>query len=214
MTQAENQHMPQAGVYTDPIEPGKYRIWDGTKWGEQVQPSEITQNFTTEQNYAPQNSSLQNPYTEKPGEQYDNTSWTPPPVYGFVDGVKAAFKNTFIYNQRASKSEYWNFFLFYAILWMFVPFLWLFGFFNTSWGFFRDADYTVRMFFDNTFFDLLKLLYWLSWLPWISLTVRRLKDANIHYALVVLMILAPPISWIVLLVLCLQAGTPHRNQYG
>jgi len=40
-TQEETLQTQEPGVYNDPFEPGQYRVWTGSRWGEQLPEVEV-----------------------------------------------------------------------------------------------------------------------------------------------------------------------------
>lgn len=105
------------------------------------------------------------------------------------------FKEWSNFTGRASRKEFWLFILVnttvYVILWLLLEFVginWLFGSFV--------------------------LLFWfITLLPTISVTVRRLHDIG-KSGLLALLYLIPIIGELILMVLLLNKGISHENEYG
>lgn len=102
------------------------------------------------------------------------------------------WENTFNYKGRASRSEYWYFALFnavvYALLWTLV--------------------------FANEALAIVPVLYILvSYLPNLSVTARRMHDLN-KSGWFQLVAFIPFIGPIWLIILCATKGTEGKNTYG
>ena len=76
----------------------------------------------------------------------------------FIDAIKIGFKKYFDFNGRASRSEYWYF--------------WLFG-----WAI-NIILLTLAFKVSKVFFWIEVIVFLAMIIPWISLTARRLHDAN------------------------------------
>jgi len=117
---------------------------------------------------------------------------------GFADAVKNAIMNNYgNFTGRASRSEFWWFGLFVAILDMITTFAdtSIFGTPAYEWG----------------------PLYWIGTLamfvPLLSSQVRRLHDTG-RSGWWILIGLIPCIGLIILIVWCVQEGNAHVNAYG
>jgi uncharacterized membrane protein YhaH (DUF805 family) len=138
------------------------------------------------------------PYPETPGSPYG--SGDPGQQRGYLQGgpvgfgqaISEAFKNTFTYSGRASRSAYWWFFLFDVICYVVA------GILQRVHGpaIILAVIIYVIMFFVN-----------------LSLAVRRLHDTD-KSGFWVLIGLIPIIGGIVLLVFYLMPGTPGPNRHG
>lgn len=97
---------------------------------------------------------------------------------------------------RATRSEYWLFFLFASILGLIL------GLFDGAMGFIAFGGYGLL----TTFFFLAILI------PSIAVLVRRLHDRNMSgwWALVGLI----PFGGLALLVICVLPGTAGKNRFG
>jgi uncharacterized membrane protein YhaH (DUF805 family) len=137
-------------------------------------------------------------YGQPPYPPYQQGGWEPEqrtylqgaPV-GFGEAISQAFKNVFTYNGRASRSAYWWWFLFYVIVGFVLGIIERTG----SAGYIIGAILSLGM-----------------WFTWLSVSARRLHDAN-HSAFWLFLILLPIIGWIWLLVYYVQDGTPGPNKY-
>jgi uncharacterized membrane protein YhaH (DUF805 family) len=112
----------------------------------------------------------------------------------FTESIKTCFQKYIDFNGRASRSEYWWFFLFSFIVSVALSIVAMVAFFLT---------------FLEWIFALVILL------PSLAVTVRRLHDTNRPAWW--LLLLVPPvgfIGWIPLLIFCVLPGTPGANRYG
>jgi uncharacterized membrane protein YhaH (DUF805 family) len=108
---------------------------------------------------------------------------------GFGDAVKTCFTKYAEFKGRASRPEYWWFFLSYFILVVVLSFLGSFG---------RTLSYIV----------------WLAYLvPLLAAGVRRLHDTD-KSGWWLLIALIPLVGTIILIVFLATAGQPAANQYG
>ncbi|MDE5829824.1 MAG: DUF805 domain-containing protein [Duncaniella sp.] len=118
----------------------------------------------------------------------------------FSDAVRRALTVNYCnFQGRASRSEYWWFFLFSNIVGCIISPLYL---------------YSGSSAFLNLIFGILYYaisLYFL--LPSLGLLVRRLHDTG-RSAWNILWFLLPVIGWIVLIVYLVQDSTPGDNEYG
>jgi uncharacterized membrane protein YhaH (DUF805 family) len=90
-----------AGIYGDPIEPGKLRYWDGNSWGQQVPSPEAAGPLGAMQ-----------PVSGWGGEP----DWVAPEKHNFSSAIRICFSKYAKFSGRASRSEYWYFLLFAVIL--------------------------------------------------------------------------------------------------
>ncbi|MFA5511071.1 MAG: DUF805 domain-containing protein [Candidatus Kapaibacterium sp.] len=105
------------------------------------------------------------------------------------------FKDWSNFTGRASRNEFWLFILVnitvYLILWLLLEFVgikWLFG-------------------------SMVLLFMFVTLIPTISVTVRRLHDIG-HSGLLALLYLLPIIGELILIILLLKKGIAHENEYG
>jgi len=119
---------------------------------------------------------------------------------GFGDAVKEAFSHGFVYRGRASRSAYWWFVLFEAIVWIVLDLLFIIpaGMHNTP------AIFAVL-------FIVLGLVGIYLFLVGLALLVRRLHDIDRTGWWVLIGLV--PFGSIVLLVFSLLEGTPGPNRY-
>ena len=104
----------------------------------------------------------------------------------FLESVETCFKKYVDFNGRASRSEFWWFYLFWIIA------------------------YIVSAMID----PILILLVILGLLlPYITVTARRLHDIN-KTGWLQLIVLIPLVGPIIMLVFCVTEGDKKRNQYG
>jgi uncharacterized membrane protein YhaH (DUF805 family) len=119
---------------------------------------------------------------------------------GFGDAVKEAFSHGFVYRGRASRSAYWWFVLFQAIVWIALDVLFIIpaGMHNTP------AIFAVL-------FIVLGLVGIYLFLVGLALLVRRLHDIDRTGWWVLIGLV--PFGGIVLLIFSLLEGTPGPNRY-
>jgi uncharacterized membrane protein YhaH (DUF805 family) len=119
---------------------------------------------------------------------------------GFGDAVKEAFSHGFVYRGRASRSAYWWFVLFEAIVWIVLDLVFIIpaGMHNTP------AIFAVL-------FIVLGLVGIYLFLVGLALLVRRLHDIDRTGWWVLISLV--PFGSIVLLVFSLLDGTPGPNRY-
>lgn len=104
----------------------------------------------------------------------------------FLESVETCFKKYVDFNGRASRSEFWWFYLFWIIV------------------------YIVSAMID----PVLVLLQFLGLLlPYFAVTARRLHDIN-KTGWLQLIVLIPLVGAIIMLVFCVTEGDKKRNQYG
>lgn len=125
---------------------------------------------------------------------------------GFTEAVKTVFSKYATFSGRATRSEFWWFYLFNIIVtWgVMLAFAIIGLIFNGIEGFF--AGYSIG--------NVIAIIYSLAVLiPNIAVTIRRLHDAN-HSGWNCLWPLAFGIGAIVLLIFVLQDSYPADNEYG
>jgi uncharacterized membrane protein YhaH (DUF805 family) len=114
----------------------------------------------------------------------------------FFDSIKICFKKTFIYQDRASRSEFWYFSLIYTIL-------------------------SIPIYiYENSYDPTEKNLYIISvicviilFLPGIAVQIRRMHDIN-KSGWFILLNLVPFIGSIIVLVMLIEKGTLGKNRFG
>lgn len=132
----------------------------------------------------------------------------PKPSVGFIDAIQLGFRNTFKFSGRASRSEYWWFFLATRILEVFVyvtvPFLFVLD------DQLNPGRAVGPLAIAGTILFVALLLA--IWIPLLSAGVRRLHDAN-YSGWWLLLGLVPFGGIVVLLFLC-SAGIPAGARFG
>jgi uncharacterized membrane protein YhaH (DUF805 family) len=111
---------------------------------------------------------------------------------GFGEAVRGAFGHILTFRGRASRSAFWWFAVLQIIAYLVIGFI------------------TNRSSVAGTILDIVVGIP--LWLAGLSLTVRRLHDAN-HTGWWWWIGLVPIVGWIVLLVFYLMPGTPGPNRY-
>ena len=110
----------------------------------------------------------------------------------YMEAIKSGFSNYAKFNGRASRSEFWWFFLFYAVVIFIVNFI---------------VDLTGLPI-------IISVLVWASFvLPMLGLYFRRLHDVD-RSAWWILIALIPLIGSIVLIVFWATPGTEGDNRFG
>lgn len=117
----------------------------------------------------------------------------------FIDSVSTCIKKSFKFSGRASRSEYWNFYLFQVIL-VLIP-----SIFPELLN--KDIEK------ENILFYLIGLIILLLIPPYISVLVRRLHDTNRSgwWALIQFI---PLLGALIIIILCCLPGTKGINKYG
>ena len=136
----------------------------------------------------------------------------------FGQAISTCFKKYVTFSGRASRSEFWWFFLFVYVVGAVLYFI------DSAMGLQMGASSQEMNIggtvvpFDNPGIGVLSLIWGLvTLLPGISVMVRRVHDSDKSGWLVLLgyvLILACGIGFILLLVLALLKSTPGDNKYG
>ena len=110
----------------------------------------------------------------------------------YMEAIKSGYSNYAKFNGRASRSEFWWFFLFYAVV-----------------------TFIVNFIVDRTGLPIIiSVLVWASFvLPMLGLYFRRLHDVD-RTAWWILIALIPLIGSIVLIVFWATPGTEGDNRFG
>jgi uncharacterized membrane protein YhaH (DUF805 family) len=114
---------------------------------------------------------------------------------GFGEAISAGFSNYFNFNERSTRSAYWYFVLFLAILGAVTGIL----------------DFAI--FGPQIVGPLTGIASLATFIPTISLSVRRLHDIS-RTGWWVLLALIPIVGWIILIVWACQPTIPQANEYG
>lgn len=126
---------------------------------------------------------------------------------GPIEAVKSCFSKFADFKGRASRSEYWWFYLFTVVLYIPVLFLLLIIVSSLlSPG--SSAEERGESF---AFFNLVVL--GVALIPFLAVQVRRLHDVG-GSAWYLLLHLFPAIGGIALIVICALPGKPEVNKYG
>ncbi len=126
----------------------------------------------------------------------------------FGSAIKSGFKNTFNYNGRASRSEFWWFYLFTILL---VIAVFVLG--GAIAGTMGGSDRSDTSNIIGAVIGILFLLYFLAiFFPTLSLIIRRLHDSDKSGFFLLLAFI--PFGGIVLLVFYCLPGTVGPNKYG
>jgi len=117
------------------------------------------------------------------------------PSIGFGEAVKSAFQNTFIYDARSTRAEYWWFVLFCLLSGVAMRLILAVG--NVS---------------DETAEGIVTIFGILLIPSWLSLYVRRIHDLN-HSGWLVLLLLIPFINFFLGLYFILAPSQPEENRW-
>jgi uncharacterized membrane protein YhaH (DUF805 family) len=191
---------PAPGWYPDPSQHGTQRYWDGAAWTASTQPTPGALPAPAAPGYAPA------------APAYAGPGHAAAPQVGFVEAIKLGFAKYGTFAGRATRAEYWWWYLFTMVL--FVP-LYLIALIMTAVsvesgsGQSSSAGSGVSLvLFLVLFVVALALL-----VPTISVLVRRLHDTDRSgwwYWISVV----PFVGGIILIVLLVLESTPGPNQYG
>ena len=180
------------GWYPDPSNTAKLKWWNGSAWTNEPQPPSGVP--ASPSGYlAPSSGSVAPsfPGQENPGFSYSTSSG--PKMVSFEDSVRIGLSKYATFSGRATRSEYWFFSLFYALV-----------IFATFW---------LSILLDNEFVALLAVGIWLAlFLPSISVLVRRLHDTGKSgwwYWLALV-----PFGGIAVIVFLCQQSELAANKYG
>ena len=105
---------------------------------------------------------------------------------GFTESLRTCFEKYANFNGRASRSEFWWFYLFYTLCW-------------------------IIGFVINPVVELVVVLGLL--LPYIAVAARRLHDID-KSGWLQLIGLIPLIGWIIMIIWCATEGHKKKNKYG
>jgi uncharacterized membrane protein YhaH (DUF805 family) len=183
----QQPQQPQQGGYGQPPQ-GGYTPYGGGPYGQQPQGQ-------------------YGGYGQQPYQPGYGVPYAPPPpgpegylrggAVGFGDAIKLAFQNSFVYQGRASRSAYWWFALFAAIVYLIVDLI-----------FIGVAGHSVGVLYGlYTVFALASLIVTLP------LAVRRMHDQD-KSGFWLLLGLIPFVGGIVVLVFTLLEGTRGPNRFG
>jgi uncharacterized membrane protein YhaH (DUF805 family) len=146
-------------------------------------------------------------YGQQPYQPGYGVPYAPPPpgpegylrggAVGFGDAIKLAFQNSFVYEGRASRSAYWWFALFAAIVYIIVDIIFL-----------GVASHSV-----GALYGLYAVFGLASLIVTLPLAVRRMHDQD-KSGFWLLLGLIPFVGGIVVLVFTLLEGTRGPNRFG
>jgi uncharacterized membrane protein YhaH (DUF805 family) len=132
-------------------------------------------------------------------------------MVGFGEAIKRAFAGSTTWSGRATRAEYWWWFLFVWII-SIIPFIGIFA--SMDWTSNGDGSVSGSGGGASVLWWILFVIVWLAFvLPSIAVTVRRLHDTN-RSGWWYWIALVPCIGGIWYLILMLTPSTPGQNQYG
>jgi len=130
-------------------------------------------------------------------------------MVGFGEAIKRAFAGWSTWSGRATRAEYWWWFLFVSLL-MLIPYIGIFA--TADWS--SSNDGTIEGSGGSAIWWILFFIVWLAiLLPSIAVSVRRLHDTD-RSGWWYWISLVPCIGGIWYLVLMLLPSTPGQNRFG
>jgi uncharacterized membrane protein YhaH (DUF805 family) len=177
-----------AGWYPDPNQPGTQRYWDGANWTQQTQSSSFNSAALTSSD----------PFATVGGNNFGSTfsgdygaSSNSVRAVSFGEAIKRGFNRYTRWSGRATRSEYWFWTLFWALLYAVTFTLDLAG----GLGIFSGVLVVVMF------------------LPSLAVLVRRLHDTNksAHFLWLFLVPIGGSIALLVFTLIPSESGT---NRYG
>lgn len=206
---------PAPGWYPDPTAPGSQRYWDGTAW---TDSTAAMPGFSAPQP-APGTGPVQPavPAYAPAAPGYSRAELRPAAQVGFVEAIKLGFRKYGTFAGRATRAEYWWWYLFSILV--FLP-LYLVALVaaaasapsgtttqGTTGGSAAGAGIALVLLVVMLVVGLALLV------PSISVMVRRLHDTG-KSGWWYWISLVPFVGGIILLVLLVMESTPGANQFG
>jgi len=131
---------------------------------------------------------------------------------GFGEAIKRGFSGWSTWSGRATRSEYWWWFLFVWLVSL-IPYVGVFA--SMDWTTTGDGSFEGSGGAASTFWFILTAVVVLALLlPSIAVSVRRLHDTNRSGWWYWVNLIPCGIGFIWYLILMLQPSTPGQNQYG
>ena len=132
-------------------------------------------------------------------------------MVGFGEAIKRAFAGWSTWSGRATRAEYWWWFLFVWLI-SFIPYVGIFA--SMDWTSNGDGSVSGSGGGASVLWWIIFLLLWAVFLlPSIAVSVRRLHDTN-RSGWWYWIVLVPCIGGIWYLILMLTPSTQGQNQYG
>ena len=132
-------------------------------------------------------------------------------MVGFGEAIKRAFAGWSTWSGRATRAEYWWWFLFVWLVSL-IPYVGIFA--SMDWTTTGDGSFEGTGGGASVLWWILFVVVWLALLlPSIAVSVRRLHDTN-RSGWWYWIVLVPCIGGIWYLILMLLPSTPGQNQYG
>ncbi len=132
----------------------------------------------------------------------------------FVDAIKRAFSNYCVFTGRASRSEYWWFYLFTQIVGLIVSGPQIIHSFSILGTLAAGGDISELQTASFGAMGFLSNIVGLALLlPSLGLLFRRFHDAG-HSGWNICWSFLPVIGWIILIVYLCQPSQPYPNKYG
>jgi uncharacterized membrane protein YhaH (DUF805 family) len=130
-------------------------------------------------------------------------------MVGFGEAIKRAFAGWSTWSGRATRAEYWWWFLFVWLISL-IPYVGILA--TADWT--TTGDGTIEGSGGSVLWWIVITVVWLAFvLPSIAVSVRRLHDTN-RSGWWYWIVLVPCIGGIWYLILMLLPSTPGQNQYG
>ena len=129
---------------------------------------------------------------------------------GFTDAVKTCLSKYATFSGRASRSEYWWFYLAFIIAAIIctIPLIWLANNMRVPGAFYGD----VRSLY-LPYYIPIAILVLATFVPFLAVSVRRLHDSN-KRGWWYLVTLVPYVGGLIYLVLMVLPGTKGANRFG
>jgi uncharacterized membrane protein YhaH (DUF805 family) len=177
---------PQPGWYADPGQPGMQRYWDGATWTEHQSPLPAAPAYLPRLEAAPQ--------------------------VGFVDAVKLGFRKYAVFSGRATRAEFWWWYLFeiLAFVPLYVVLVAVSVTLPPSSSTEKASGTTVALILVLAVLMLVLALGLV--VPTIAVMVRRLHDTGRSGWWYWISLI--PFGSLVLLVFLVTESQPHANEYG
>ena len=130
-------------------------------------------------------------------------------MVGFGEAIKRAFAGWSTWSGRATRAEYWWWFLFVWLISL-IPYVGILA--TADWT--TTGDGTIEGSGGSVLWWIVITVVWLAFaLPSIAVSVRRLHDTN-RSGWWYWIVLVPCIGGLWYLILMLLPSTPGQNQYG
>ncbi|MEZ2370641.1 DUF805 domain-containing protein [Arthrobacter sp. RCC_34] len=212
--------------------------WQNNNGGEPQQPPQAPQYGAQQPPQAPQYGAPQAPqygqqgYQQQPASPYGQPAYSgglyppyvPRPSVGFTQAIKMGFSNYANFKGRASRSEFWFWYLFqalvagipiaigYALIISGVVSQSAYSDSSTGYTSSSDVTFTGAMVFGTILLILGGIIALALLVPYIAVAWRRLHDAGFPGPMFFLSLI-PYVGGIILIVLCAMPSKPEGMKY-